>query len=192
MSEKPRTLLIVEDDPALQKQMRWALDKFEVVVADDRESALAQIRRHEPAVATIDLGLPPHPDDTTEGFALLNDILRAAPNTKVIVITGQSDRSNAVKAIASGAYDFCTKPFEPEVLELIIDRAFRLSDLQEEVRRLQNQVGGRGGLVSRDAAMLKVVRTIEKVASTNATVSTAFAARICNYTSITRTVIAWT
>ncbi|MBX9965062.1 MAG: PEP-CTERM-box response regulator transcription factor [Burkholderiales bacterium] len=170
MSEKPRTLLIVEDDPALQKQMRWALDKYEVVTAEDRESALAQVRRHEPAVATIDLGLPPHPDDSTEGFALLNDILRAAPNTKVIVVTGQGDRSNAVKAIASGAYDFCVKPFEPDVLELIVERAFRLSDLQDEVRRLQSQVSGRGGLVTRDPSMLKVVQTIEKVADTNATV----------------------
>lgn len=170
MSEKPRTLLIVEDDPALQKQMRWALDRYEVVTAEAREGALAQIRRHEPAVATIDLGLPPHPDDPTEGFALLNDILRAAPSTKVIVVTGQSDRANAVKAIASGAYDFCTKPFEPDVLELIVERAFRLSDLQDEVRRLQTQAAGRGGLITRDPAMLKVVRTIEKVADTNATV----------------------
>jgi two-component system NtrC family response regulator len=172
MTERARTLLIVEDDPALQKQMKWSFDKYEVVTADDRDSAIAQIRRHEPAVATIDLGLPPHPDDTTEGFALLNDILKAAPHTKVIVITGQSDRANAVKAIACGAYDFCPKPFEPEILELIIDRAFRLSDLQDEVRRLQSQTegGALGGLITRDPGMLKVCRMIERVANTNATV----------------------
>jgi two-component system NtrC family response regulator len=172
MTEKRRPLLIVEDDPALQKQMRWAFDKYETVVADDRESALAQLRRHEPAVVTMDLGLPPAPDDPIEGMRLLQDTLALAPDTKVIVLTGQSDRANAMRAVGLGAYDFYTKPFEPEVLTLMIDRAFRLYDLQEENRRLQTaQLGdSMAGILTRDAEMQKVCRTVERVAGTDATV----------------------
>jgi two-component system NtrC family response regulator len=172
MSEKRRPLLIVEDDPALQKQMRWALDQYETVVAADRESALAQLRRHEPAVVTMDLGLPPAPDDPSEGFRLLQETVAMAPDTKVIVLTGQNDRANAVKAIGLGAYDFYTKPFEPEILTLIIERAFRLHDLQEENRRLQTARAGdsMAGILTRDAEMQKLCRTVERVASTSATV----------------------
>ena len=142
MSEKQRTLLIVEDDPALQKQMRWAFDACDTVVADDRESAIAQLRRHEPAVVTMDLGLPPAPDDVTEGFQLLREMLALAPDTKVIVLTGQHDRENAVRAIGLGAYDFFAKPFEPELLSLTIERAFRMHDLQVENARLAAVVHG--------------------------------------------------
>jgi two-component system NtrC family response regulator len=172
MTEKRRPLLIVEDDLALQKQMRWAFDKYETVVADDRESALAQLRRHEPAVVTMDLGLPPAPDDPIEGMRLLQDTLALAPDTKVIVLTGQGDRANAMRAVGLGAYDFYTKPFEPEVLTLMIDRAFRLYDLQEENRRLQTaQLGdSMAGILTRDAEMQKVCRTVERVAGTDATV----------------------
>ncbi|MCL1860478.1 MAG: response regulator, partial [Proteobacteria bacterium] len=106
MTEKQRTLLIIEDDPALQKQMRWAFDGFETVVAEDRESAIVQMRRYEPAVVTMDLGLPPKPDDVSEGFALLSEFLALAPETKIIVLTGQHDRENAVRAVGMGAYDF--------------------------------------------------------------------------------------
>ncbi|MGA8052730.1 MAG: response regulator, partial [Burkholderiales bacterium] len=112
--EKRKPLLIVEDDPALQKQMRWAFDKYETAVASDRETAVVQLRRYEPAVVTMDLGLPPAPDDPTEGFLLLQEMLAQAPDTKVIVLTGQNDRANALKAIGMGAYDFYAKPFEPE------------------------------------------------------------------------------
>jgi two-component system, NtrC family, response regulator len=172
MSDKPRTLLIIEDDPALQKQMRWAFDAFETVVADDRESALAQLRRHEPAVVTMDLGLPPAPDDVTEGFRLLGEILALAPDTRVIVLTGQHDRENAVRAVGMGAYDFFAKPFEPELLTLTIERAFRLYDLQQENVRLKVQQGSAlAGLLTRDPMMLKVCRTIEKVASASVTVA---------------------
>jgi two-component system NtrC family response regulator len=172
MNDKRRTLLIVEDDPALQKQMRWAFDAFETVVADDRETAIAQLRRHEPAVVTMDLGLPPAPDDVTEGFQLLGEVLGLAPDTKVIVLTGQHDRENAVKAVAMGAYDFFGKPFEPELLSLTIDRAFRLHDLQTENRHLKELQGsGLSGVLTRDAAMLKVCRTVEKVASASVTVA---------------------
>lgn len=172
MSEQQRTLLIVEDDPALQKQMRWAFDAFATEVADNREEAIAQLRRHEPAVVTMDLGLPPAPDDVTEGFALLREILALAPDTKVIVLTGQHDRDNAVKAIGLGAYDFFAKPFEPELLGFTIERAFRMHDLQTENARLSaQQESPLAGLLTRDPAMLKMCRTIEKLASASVTVA---------------------
>ena len=169
---KRKPLLIVEDDLALQKQMRWAFDGNETVVASDPESAIAQLRRHEPAVVTMDLGLPPHPDDSTEGFALLEKILTLAPYTKVIVLTGQNDRANALKAIGLGAYDFYAKPFEPELLGLTIDRAYRLHELQEENRRLQSiaQPTALAGIITRDAELLRICRTAEKVAPTTATI----------------------
>ncbi len=172
MSDKRRTLLIVEDDPALQKQMRWAFDAFDTVVADDRESAIAQLRRHEPAVVTMDLGLPPRPDDVSEGLRLLAEMLTLAPDTKIIVLTGQHDRDNAVKAVALGAYDFFGKPFEPELLSLTIDRAFRLHDLQMENQRLKEVQGsGLTTVLTRDAGMLKVCRTVERLASANVSVA---------------------
>ncbi len=172
MNDHSRPLLIIEDDPSLQKQMCWAFDKFETLAAADRESALAHVRRHEPPVATMDLGLPPDPDSVTEGFRLLEEILVLAPDTKVIVLTGQNDRSNALRAIALGAYDFFAKPFEPEMLALTVDRAFRLHDLQQENRRLQSmrQPDAFTGLITRDPEMLRICRTIEKVAGSGATV----------------------
>ena len=171
-SEKLRPLLIVEDDPALQKQLRWSFDKFEALTAGDRESALVQIHRHNPAVVTMDLGLPPDADSVSEGFLLLEQILAIAPDTKVVVLTGQNDQANALHAIALGAYDFFAKPFEPELLTLTIDRAFRLFDLQQENRRLQalKHPAALSGLLTRDGEMLRTCRTIEKVANTNATV----------------------
>jgi two-component system NtrC family response regulator len=172
MSEKSRPLLIVEDDPALQKQMRWAFDQFETLVATDRASAMAHVRRQAPPVVTMDLGLPPDPDAVSEGFLLLDEILAASPDSKVIVLTGQHDRDNALRAIGAGAYDFFAKPFEPDLLRLTIDRAFRLHDLQLENRRLQDvrRPGAFASLVSRDPEMLRICRVIEKVASANATV----------------------
>ncbi len=170
MADKRPVLLIVEDDLALQKQMRWSFDAFETVVASDRESAIVQLRRHEPAVVTMDLGLPPAPDDVTEGFALLGEILSLAPETRVIVLTGQHDRENAVRAVAAGAYDFFGKPFEPELLQLTIERAFRLHTLLQENRQLRMQSQSPlAGLLTRDPGMLKLCRTVEKVAAANAT-----------------------
>jgi two-component system NtrC family response regulator len=172
MNGTRRTLLIVEDDPALQKQMQWAFDSYETVVASDRDSAIAQLRRYEPAVVTMDLGLPPRPDDPEEGLSLLDEIHSLAPDTKVIVLTGQNDRANALRAIALGAYDFCTKPFEASILSLTIDRAFRVYDLQDENRRLaaQQQVPATSGIITRDPEMQRICRTIEKVAPSSATV----------------------
>ena len=172
MTDARKPLLIVEDDPALQKQMRWAFEEYEAVVANDRETAVAQLRRYEPAVVTMDLGLPPHPDDPTEGLRLLEEIHALAPDTKVIVLTGQNDRANALKAISLGAHDFCTKPFEPELITWTIERAFRVHELQEENRRLQaaTQSPAMSGIITRDPEMQKICRTIEKVAPTSATV----------------------
>lgn len=172
MSQEKKKLLIVEDDVGLQKQLRWGFDAYEVLLADDRESALAQLRRHEPAVVTMDLGLPPDADGASEGLALLQQILALAPDTKVIVLTGNQDHANAVKAIGMGAYDFHQKPFDPEVLSLIIERAFYLFSLQQENRRLhQNRADSPlGGIISRDPGMLKVCRSVEKVAPSSATV----------------------
>jgi len=172
MTQQNPKLLIIEDDPGLQKQLRWSLDAYDVVVAGDREAALAQIRRHEPAVCTMDLGLPPDPDGSTEGLATLQQILALAPDTRVIVLTGNQDHANAVKAIGMGAYDFHQKPVDPEVLNLVIQRAFFLHNLQQENRRMQQSQADSplAGVISRDPGMLKVCRTIEKVAPTSASV----------------------
>ncbi|MBP7202630.1 MAG: PEP-CTERM-box response regulator transcription factor [Propionivibrio sp.] len=171
-AEKLRPLLIVEDDPALQKQLRWAFDNYETLTAGDRESALALVRRHQPPVVTMDLGLPPDPDSVSEGFKLLEQILAIAPQTKVIVLTGQNDRSNALRAVGLGAYDFFAKPFEVDMLGLTIERAYRLYDLQQENNRLQlmHQPDVLAGLITRDPEVLRVCRTVEKVAASDATV----------------------
>ena len=171
MSEVKDVLLIVEDDPGLQKQMRWSFDAYQTRVAGDRESALVQLRRDEPAVVTLDLGLPPDPDGASEGLATLEDILELVPDTKVIVVTGNQDRANAVKAVAMGAYDFYQKPFDPEVVRLTVERAFRLHALQKENRRLQqSQDAPMDGILTRDPGMLKVCRNVERVAPSDATV----------------------
>ena len=172
MSDKLRPLLIVEDDPALQKQIRWAFDEYETLTAADRESALAQVRRYSPPVVTMDLGLPPDPDSPSEGFKLLEQILAGAPHTKVIVLTGQNDRAHALKAVELGAYDFFAKPFEPDLLGLTIARAYRLYDLQQENLRLQlmRQPDALDCVLTRDPEMLRICRTVEKVAGIGATV----------------------
>lgn len=171
-SEIPRSLLIIEDDLALQKQIKWSLDLFDSVTAHDRESALLQLRRSAPAVVTMDLGLPPDADGVSEGFRLLEQILTFDPDIKVIVLTGQNDQANALRAVAMGAYDFFAKPFEPELLNLTVERAFRLFELQSENRRLQQryQPDALSGLTTRDPEMLRICRTIEKVANSNATI----------------------
>jgi two-component system NtrC family response regulator len=170
--DKPAPLLIVEDDLALQKQIKWSLDRFESVTAFDRESALLQCRRHAPSVVTMDLGLPPDADSVSEGFKLLEQLLQIDPDIKVIVLTGQNDQANALRAVALGAYDFFAKPFDPDLLGLTIDRAYRLFELQSENRRLQalHQPDALAGLMTRDPQMLRICRTIEKVANSGVSV----------------------
>ena len=167
-----RKLLVVEDDKGLQKQMRWSFDGCEVFVAGDRESALAQVLRHRPAVVTMDLGLPPDPDGATEGLATLRQLLAEAPDTKVIVLSGNQDRANALKAIAMGAYDFHQKPFDADTLKLVVERAFYLHAMQQENQRmLQIQSASPlARIVTRDPAMLRLCRSVEKLAPSSATV----------------------
>ena len=133
-ADATRTLLIVEDDPALQKQIKWSMDRYESVTAGDRESALVQLRRFDPAVVTMDLGLPPDPDSVSEGFKLLEQILAVDPDTKVIVLTGQNDQANALRAVELGAYDFFAKPFEPELLNLTVDLVYAWIDPRIRLR----------------------------------------------------------
>lgn len=169
---KPR-LLIVEDDEGLQKQLRWAYEDYEVISATSRAAAIDALRHYEPAVVTLDLGLPPDPDGTTEGFAALDQILALKPDTKVIVASGQGARAVALRAVAAGAYDYYHKPVDIDELGLIVARAFQLHGLEQENVRLQAQGGGSaldGGLITNDPGMLKVARTIERVANTNASV----------------------
>jgi two-component system NtrC family response regulator len=103
VKESKKHLLVVEDDKGLQKQLRWAFEGFEVAIAGDREEAIAHLRRFQPGVVLLDLGLPPDPGGVTQGLATLNEIMALAPETKVIVVTGDNDRANAVKAISQGA-----------------------------------------------------------------------------------------
>ena len=165
-------VLIVEDDLALQKQIKWSLDRFETVAAQDREGALAQFRRAAAPVVTMDLGLPPDADSVSEGFALLEALLGVDPTVKVIVLSGQSDRANACRAVELGAYDFLSKPLEADLLNMTVERALRVYELQAENARLRALAPSESlaGLITRDEAMLKVCRTIEKVARSNATV----------------------
>ncbi|MBW8458358.1 MAG: PEP-CTERM-box response regulator transcription factor [Thiobacillus sp.] len=172
MSDAKQKILLVEDDPGLQKQLKWSLADYELAIAADRDSAIAQLRRHEPAVVLLDLGLPPDADGATEGLATLQQILSLAPATKVIVVTGNLDRGNAVKAIQLGAYDFFQKPFDPDVLALMIARALHLHALEIENRLLAARQHGSAlqGLITSSEPMLKVCHTVEKVAPANVTV----------------------
>src|SRR3990167_9413980 len=167
-------LLIVEDDPGLQAQLKWAYEDFEVVIAGDRATALTVLRSEEPAVVTLDLGLPPDPDGTTEGFAVLDEIMALRPQTKVIVASGHGARESALKAIEKGAYDFYQKPVDIDALGLIVRRALHLSQIEAENRVLatrassDNKVLGR--MITAAPEMIKVARTIERVANTNVSV----------------------
>ena len=172
MSENMAKVLLVEDDVGLQKQIKWSLDGYEVLTAADREAALAQLRRHEPAVVLLDLGLPPDPDGATEGLAALQQILTLAPATKIIVVTGNQDRANAVRAISQGAFDFYHKPFDEQILKIVIERALRVHELEQENRALalRSRAEPLQGLITADPEMLKVCRTIEKVAASDVSV----------------------
>ncbi|HET9819753.1 MAG TPA: PEP-CTERM-box response regulator transcription factor [Rhodanobacteraceae bacterium] len=171
MNAKQRCLLIVEDDTGLQRQLRWSLEDYDVVMAADRPTALELLRRHEPAVVLQDLGLPPDAAGTAEGFATIAEMLEEAPHTKIIVVTGNGDRDNAVKSIGAGAYDFCSKPLDLEMLRLIVDRAFRVHELEAENRRLRSQSAtALEGIIGNSETMLEACRLVEKVSPSNATV----------------------
>lgn len=170
---KPK-LLVVEDDAGLQAQLKWAYDDFEVIVAGDRPAAIAALRSEAPAVITLDLGLPPDPDGTSEGFALLDEIMALRPDAKVIVASGHGARESALQAIARGAYDFYRKPVDIEEIGLIVRRAWQLHLLEEENRRLAVRASADdrvlGRLITGAPEMVRVARTIERVANTNVSV----------------------
>lgn len=163
------SILIIDDDDDIRSQMKWALaDDCTVHLAGDRPTGLAAFNQHHPAVVLLDLGLPPSPGEPTEGFATLAEILRLAPETKVIIVSGQSDKSNALKAVAEGAYDFFSKPIEMEELKTILKRAFYLADLEREHHELQARVGGPDfeGMLGSSPEMKQVFTAIRKVAAT--------------------------
>ncbi len=171
MEQEKKKILIVEDDKGLQKQLKWSFEQFEVVIAENRQEAVKELRRHEPAVVTLDLGLPPDSNGATEGLATLAEIIQLAPHTKVIVVTGNDDRDNAVKAVSLGAYDFYQKPVDADVLQLIVNRAYALAELEDENRKLKQ--GGLDspldGVVASSPEMLKVCRTVEKISGVEVT-----------------------
>jgi two-component system NtrC family response regulator len=170
-TEKPY-LLVVEDDPGLQKQLRWCFEDYQVVVAENRAAAMTALRRYEPAVVLQDLGLPPDAAGVSEGMATLREILAAAPHSKVIVVTGNADRDNALRAVAGGAYDFYQKPLDVDVLKLIVSRAFGIHDLErknEELRTAQSLTPFEG-IIGSDALIQKLCRMVEKVAPADVSV----------------------
>ncbi len=171
MNTTNKHLLIVEDDPGLQSQMRWCFDEYEVTISGDRVEAINQFKRHQPGVVMLDLGLPPDPGGVSEGLATLEEILSMAPSTKVIIVTGDNDRSNAVKAIGLGAYDFYQKPVDPEVLTLVADRAYRVNALEEENQQLlcARQNMPLEGIIGASSQLLKTCQTVEKIAPSDIT-----------------------
>ncbi len=170
---KPK-LLIIEDDEGLQRQLRWAYDDYEVIVAGDRASAIDALRAEEPDVVTLDLGLPPDPDGVSEGFATLAEIMALKPDTKIIVASGHGARESAMRAIASGAYDFYQKPVDIDELGMIVRRAFHLHAIETDNARLAaappEDATVLGGMVTSAPEMLKVARTIERVATADVSV----------------------
>ncbi len=174
MTDSPETLpvlLIVEDDEGLQRQLKWAYEGYRVIIAGDRATAIEMVRLHEPAVVTLDLGLPPDPDGTSEGFATLTEIMELKSDTKVIVASGHGARESALKAIALGAYDFYRKPVDIDELGLIVSRAFHLHAIEEENSRLGEGDGTvLGSMITTAPEMLKVARTIERVATADVSV----------------------
>ena len=176
MTDKPVALpklLVVEDDPGLQRQLRWAYEGYQILPASDRESAIALLRAEEPAVVTLDLGLPPDPDGTSEGFAVLEAILALKPDTKVIVASGHGAHESMLRAIAMGAWDFYQKPIDIDALGLIVARAFHVHALEAENRRLAARAesgNALGGIITGAPEMLKVTRTIERVAPADVSV----------------------
>ncbi|MDA3922470.1 MAG: PEP-CTERM-box response regulator transcription factor [Salinisphaera sp.] len=169
MKDATDKLLIVEDDPGLTRQLRWSFDRYELLFAENREAAIAQLRRHEPQVVLLDLGLPPEADGVGEGLETLAESLRLIPDTKVIVVTGNGDESSALRAVGAGAYDFYQKPVDTDVLGLIIDRAFHIWRIEAQNRALRQDVTRpMNGLIAVSEKMLKIVRQVEKIAPTSA------------------------
>ena len=167
-----KKLLIIEDDPGLQSQLRWCFNDFEVLLADDEESALKAFKTSSPQVVTLDLGLPPDPGGFSVGFKILGKILTLAPDTKVIVVTGQEDREHALNAIALGAYDFFNKPVDAKSLSLVVDRAYHLFEIEQENKALLEKsfTSPLDGVIASSASMLKTCQIVEKIAPSDLSV----------------------
>ena len=160
------TLLLVDDDPEIRDQMKWALaSDYELLEASDRPSALAHVRQAMPQLVLLDLGLPPDTDGASEGLAILRETMQLNPMAKVIVVTGNSDRAKAIAAIESGGYDFIEKPVQLDVLKIVLQRAAYLSNLEQENRALQQRAGQNDfeGLMGNSAQMQEVFRMIRRV-----------------------------
>lgn len=168
-----RRLLIVEDDPGLQKQMRWCFEDLTTLTAASLKEAEQAVRKEEPQVITLDLGLPPDPGGTSQGFACLDMIQSLLPQAKVIVITGREERAAALEAIAGGAYDFYQKPIDSTTLQFAVNRAFQLWALEAENRRLSRSVGSSSleGFITGDPDLLAICQTVQRVAPTEVTVA---------------------
>jgi two-component system, NtrC family, response regulator len=133
-------LLIVDDDDAIRTQMKWALSNhYEILLAEDRATALSTFRMERPVVTLLDLGLPPRPNDPDEGLSTLSEILSLEPQAKVIVISGQGEKKNALEAVGAGAYDFLCKPVDVDELTLILRRCIHVVELEREYRQLQQE-----------------------------------------------------
>jgi two-component system, NtrC family, response regulator len=172
MPQNVKPLLIVDDDTGLLRQLRWAFSDHKVYPAGTRQEAIDLVRKEPISVAILDLGLPPDPDGASEGLATLTEILAIAPATKVIIATGNETREHALRAIALGAYDFYQKPIDIDVLQLIVNRAGQMFELEAENRRLAESAPARpvDGIIASSSEMLQVLRTIEKIAPTDVTV----------------------
>jgi two-component system NtrC family response regulator len=160
-------VLVVDDDLGIQKQLKWALSEFDTVFAADRSAAIAQLRRFEPAVVTLDLGLPPDPANASEGLKTLQEIMSLLPRTKVIVVTGNNDKENALKAISMGAYDFYQKPIDSDTINILIKRALNLAALEHENHLLTLSHPAMGRIIGNSEAIQGVSRKAEKIASTD-------------------------
>jgi two-component system, NtrC family, response regulator len=168
-----RTLLIVEDDEDIRTQMKWALaSDYEVVMADDRAGAIAAFTASHPAVTLLDLGLPPRANEPDEGLATLSDVLALDPLAKVIIVSGQGDKQNALRAVGAGAYDFLTKPVDLDELRLVLQRSVYVAELEREYHAMQQN--GRPdafeGMLGASSQMQAVFNVIRKVAPTTAPV----------------------
>lgn len=167
------SILLVEDDPGLRTQMQWALAPRKVIPSACREEALSCFRAagQDCHIALLDLGLPPDCDGASEGLAILSEILSEKPRSKVIVLSGNGDRANAVKAAGLGAFDFISKPVDMDVLCLIIDRAARMYALEKENAALREFAKAASpGLISGSKVMMDVQRMIERLGPRNVSV----------------------
>jgi len=160
-------ILVIDDDLGIQKQLKWSFSGYDVIFAADRSSAIAQLRRFEPKVITLDLGLPPDPSNATEGLATLEEILALAPQTKVIVVTGNNDKINALKAVSLGAYDFYQKPIDSDTIQILVSRAIKLFNLEMENRHLAKVAPSMDKIIGQSEGLLAASRKAERISQTD-------------------------